>query len=400
MRRIFRLISDITVMSVLCLMWCSGCSNGPVQSPEHVSSAAATTPTKPGAEIGQTTDSSAIDGNQATGSTAAVENSVVAKAGEPEVTTVQQPDPAAVSENTPAEVPAEEKAAEKPKRKSIYDETANAQELIAKAVRQAKRDHKHVLIEWGGNWCGWCHLLHDCFTKVPEVSKIVHEEYVLVLIDSNSNSDLMKQYAQDHPIAGFPHLTVLNEEGTVLKNQDTEPLEKGKGHDPERVVTFLSEYMAPKVDAEKLVAEQMEHARQTGKRVLFRVGDPYCGWCNVLSRFIQDHESLFDKDYVNAKIDVMRMTNGESVAKAHRPENADGHPWFIILEPSGDVLATSVGPKGNIGYPGSSEEIAHFMKMLRDTRKSLTDDDLASIETDLNEFRIRREKKLAAPSAD
>ncbi|WP_373651674.1 DUF255 domain-containing protein [Schlesneria sp. DSM 10557] len=314
---------------------------------------------------------------------------------------LQQPPLSVESTNSAAaDTPAEATPSEKPKRKPIYDETADAKELIAKAVRRAQRDDKQVIIEWGGNWCGWCHLLHDCFTKVPEVAKIVNEEYELVLVDSNSNEKLMKEYTGDHSVQGFPHLTIVDQEGKVLTNQDTEPLEQGRRHDPALVTAFLSKWVVPKVDAEQLLSSKLELAKSSDKRVLFRVGDPYCGWCKVLSQFVQDHESLLAKDFVDVKIDTLRMSNGMKVSEAHRPPNANGHPWFIIMGPAGEVLATSVSDKGNIGYPGATEEIAHFMKMLRDTRKSLTDEDLASLEVDLNDFRIRREKKLAEKSSN
>ncbi len=44
----------------------------------------------------------------------------------------------------------------KTKRAPIYIEEPNGKELIAAALKKAKRDHKNVLVEWGGNWCGWC----------------------------------------------------------------------------------------------------------------------------------------------------------------------------------------------------------------------------------------------------
>lgn len=402
MRRIVRSMKCVSVLAVLCLNSLLGCgkstepsqASGPSNtsvSPNRVDQPAEMTAT-------QTTNiettvkevrSAKLDSATAT-----------AKDTQPDVVSQRQPEPAATTSAATADNPVEEKISEKPKRKPIYDEKADAQELIAKAVRRAQRDHKQVLIEWGGNWCGWCHLLHDCFTQVPDVAKIVQEEYELVLIDSNSNSNLLKQYAGNHQVKGFPHLTIVDAQGKVLTNQDTEPLEKGKGHDPQSVTKFLSEWMLAKVDAAQLFSEQMENAKRMNKRVLFRVGDPYCGWCKVLSQFIQDHESLFAKDYVDIKIDTERMVNGEKVAESHRPSGAQGHPWFVILDSSGKVLATSVSQKGNIGYPAAPDEIDHFMKMLRDTRQSISDDELTSIETDLNEFRIRRERKQAEQASN
>ena len=61
----------------------------------------------------------------------------------------------------------------------IYDEKADGGKQIEKALTDARKSHKNVLLQFGANWCGWCHLLHDTFTKVPEVKEIVHEEYTL-----------------------------------------------------------------------------------------------------------------------------------------------------------------------------------------------------------------------------
>lgn len=390
MRRLTCSMSCAT-FAVLSLVILFGCSKNAERGEQSRSTTSA--PASPLAES-QNETSTSTDLTQANPAKTDVSKTSSTNA-ESTITFDSKPEPAATTPSEPAESTNAEKPPAKPKRNPIYDEKANAQELIAKAVGRAKRDHKQVLIEWGGNWCGWCHLLHDTFTKVPAVAKIVYEEYELVLIDSNSNQELLKEYAGKHQVRGFPHLTVLDAEGKVLTNQDTEPLEKGKGHDPEAVTKFLSEWTLPKVDAEQLLAEQIEKAKQDDKRILFRVGDPYCGWCKVLSQFVQDHESLLAKDYVDVKIDTTRMTNGEKVAESHRPSGAQGHPWFIILDASGTVLATSVGAKGNIGYPFQPDEISHAVKMFRETRKSLSDDEIASMETDLNEFRIKREQKQA-----
>lgn len=127
--------------------------------------------------------------------------------------------------------------------------------------------------------------------------------------------------------------------------------------------------------------------------MLVRVGTPYCGWCNVLAQFVQDHESLFATDYVDIKIDTMRMTNGEQVAARLAPSENGGVPWMVILDASGKELANSFGPDGNVGYPYQPNEIAHFITMLRESRKKLTDADLEIIAADMNSYRDNREAK-------
>ncbi|MBC7966196.1 MAG: thioredoxin family protein, partial [Fuerstia sp.] len=235
----------------------------------------------------------------------------------------------------------------KPKREPIYLEEANGKALIAAALKKAQRDHKHVLIEWGGNWCGWCYKLHDVFHNDADVRPIVHEEFELVLIDSGKNGDLMREYGgKDRPFS-FPHLTVLDEHGAVLTNQETGSLEEGPKHDPKLVSQFLRTWIPEKVDAEQLLADSLMKAAGEDKRVLVRVGTPYCGWCTVLAQFFQDHESLITTDYVDIKIDTMRMTNGEQVAARLAPGEPGGVPWMVILDASGKELASSHGPEGN-----------------------------------------------------
>src|SRR5262245_53341770 len=76
-------------------------------------------------------------------------------------------------------------------RTPIYDEKADARALIEQAVQRAKADDKHVLIQWGGNWCGWCYKLHDLFESNEQIHTLLSSEYELVFIDS-SNTALAK----------------------------------------------------------------------------------------------------------------------------------------------------------------------------------------------------------------
>jgi thioredoxin-related protein len=285
----------------------------------------------------------------------------------------------------------------KPKRAPIYIEEPNGKELIAAALKKAKRDHKHVLVEWGGNWCGWCYKLHDVFHKNEDVQPIVFEEFELVLIDCGPNDELMKEYGGKDRQYSYPHLTILDEEGKVLTNQETGSLEEGDHHVPKLVSDFLNKWTPAKIDAEKLLSDSLAKAAAENKKVIVRIGDPYCGWCNVLAQFMQDHQSLFATDYIDIKIDTMRMTGGKEVADKLNPQKEyKGRPWIVILDSSGKTLSSSFGPEGNIGHPYQPNEIAHFIKMLKETRQNITDEDLKTIEADLHKVREEQEAKKPA----
>lgn len=296
-------------------------------------------------------------------------------------------------ENAPQATTASEATPKRTTREPIYDEAADGATLIAAALERARSDRKHLLIEWGGNWCGWCYKLHDMFTKDETVRPLVLEEFELVLLDSGTNRELMEQHGWEDRQFSYPHLTVLDVAGNVLTNQNTEPLEVGSHHDPAKVAEFLRRWSPERDDAESLITAALRKAADEDKRVLLHVGTPYCGWCKVLSRFLHERESLFAADYVDLKIDTLRMANGEAVAGRFQPGDSPGVPWMVILDASGEGLASSVGPEGNCGYPYSPAEIDHFMSMISATHRRMTDADLAAIRSDLNRYREEREKK-------
>jgi thiol:disulfide interchange protein len=124
-----------------------------------------------------------------------------------------------------------------------YDEAADAKADVAAAVEKAKKEKKRVLVTLGANWCGWCRSLDRTFTKDEKVSAALAKAYVPVKVDvgrMTKNLDLAASWGAD-PKKGVPLLVVLDGTGKAVKVQDTEVLEAGKGHDPEKVIAFLNE---------------------------------------------------------------------------------------------------------------------------------------------------------------
>src|ERR1700733_10174397 len=132
-------------------------------------------------------------------------------------------------------------------KKPVYDEKADAKALIDAALVSAKRENRRVLIQWGGNWCSWCLLLHERFHSDKDLAKTLRYEYDVVYIDSK-NKDLMEKYGQDNSKHGVPFLTVLDADGKVLINQSTVPFETKiddkNGHDPKKLQEFLQAHKA------------------------------------------------------------------------------------------------------------------------------------------------------------
>ena len=85
------------------------------------------------------------------------------------------------------------------------------------------------------------------------------------------------------------------------------------------------------------------------------------------------------------KIDVDRMKGGKDVDKRLRGGKESGIPWFAFLDAKGKVLATSEGPKGNVGFPFEPQEIAHFTSMLKATAKRIAPEQIEFLEKALQD---------------
>lgn len=132
-------------------------------------------------------------------------------------------------------------------RTNIYNETADGSKQIADALEIATKEHKHILLQFGANWCSWCHKLHQLFETNTTIAEILRNDYVVVMIDVNKghNSDTDTKYG--HPTRfGLPAIMVLDADGKQLITQDTGKLEEGDHHSPDKVVAFLKAW-APKL---------------------------------------------------------------------------------------------------------------------------------------------------------
>lgn len=141
-------------------------------------------------------------------------------------------------------------AAEQPARQArpaIYDRTADGNKQIEEALKTAKAENKHVLLQFGANWCGWCHKLHAAFQDNAELAKTLKDNYLVVLIDVDQvdgkmhNQDVVRRYGNPTQF-GLPVIVVLDKEGKQLMTQDTAKLEEDDHHDPKKVMEFLNRW--------------------------------------------------------------------------------------------------------------------------------------------------------------
>ena len=126
----------------------------------------------------------------------------------------------------------------------IYNEDADAKADIAAAVQKAKAENKHVLVKIGGNWCGWCKILHKVFRDNGEIATALKTNYVLVHVNyskKNKNPEIMKTLGYPQRF-GFPVLVVLDGKGSRIHTQNSVYLEEGKGYDSAAILRFLKNW--------------------------------------------------------------------------------------------------------------------------------------------------------------
>ncbi len=130
----------------------------------------------------------------------------------------------------------------------IYHPEADAKADIEKALKQAEKDHKNVIIQVGGNWCSWCLLFNKYIHENQEIANYIDQNYVYYHLNyskENKNEDILNDYGNPQK-NGFPVLLVLYPDGKLMHTQETGSLEEGKGYNFEKVMKFLQQYSPDK----------------------------------------------------------------------------------------------------------------------------------------------------------
>lgn len=123
-----------------------------------------------------------------------------------------------------------------------FDPSRDAAADVAQAVALAKAQGKRVIVDVGGEWCSWCHVLDRFIAANDDVRSLIERNYVWVKVNyskDNRNEAFLSRWPR---IRGYPHLFVLDANGALVRSQDTGMLESGKGYDKSRVVTFLQRW--------------------------------------------------------------------------------------------------------------------------------------------------------------
>jgi len=124
-----------------------------------------------------------------------------------------------------------------------YHPEADAAKDIDEAVVKAKKEHKYVLIQAGGNWCKWCLEFHRLCKADVQLDSIINSNFVWYHLNyskENKNESVFRKYRFPQRF-GFPVFLILDDNGNLIHIQNSEYLEDGgSSYDKKKTMSFLS----------------------------------------------------------------------------------------------------------------------------------------------------------------
>jgi thiol:disulfide interchange protein len=125
----------------------------------------------------------------------------------------------------------------------IFGPSRDAAADLATAEQQATAEHKLILLDVGGNWCGWCVIFDGVSHSDAKLHDVLEKKYVVVHVNmskENENRAFLSQYPK---IPGYPHFIVLSASGKLIISQGTDIFERthkeADGYDPDMLTEFF-----------------------------------------------------------------------------------------------------------------------------------------------------------------
>jgi thiol:disulfide interchange protein len=125
---------------------------------------------------------------------------------------------------------------------STYDPSRNAEADLTSALALAQSTGRNVLLDVGGDWCVWCHILDRYLAGKREVGDAFAASFVIVKINwspDNKNTAFLSRYPKAE---GYPHFIVLAPDGKLLESKNTAELEQGDSYNRRKMLAFAKKW--------------------------------------------------------------------------------------------------------------------------------------------------------------
>jgi thiol-disulfide isomerase/thioredoxin len=128
--------------------------------------------------------------------------------------------------------------------KQPYDESANADAVVAAAFDRAKKSHKLVLLDLGGNWCPDCIILANVM-RLPEMQKFMADHYEFASVDVgrfDKNLQIPARFGYTERLKGVPTVLVATPDGKLVNDGNVFALSDARHMTPQSLAAYLAEW--------------------------------------------------------------------------------------------------------------------------------------------------------------
>jgi thiol:disulfide interchange protein len=125
---------------------------------------------------------------------------------------------------------------------SVYDAKRDPAADLKLAISKAQAENKRILLDIGGDWCVWCHILDDYLGRNKSVGDAFAASFVVLKIQwslDHRNEAFLAAYPEAE---GYPHFYILDASGAYLGQQPTGDLERGDSYNRMKMLAFAEKW--------------------------------------------------------------------------------------------------------------------------------------------------------------
>jgi thiol-disulfide isomerase/thioredoxin len=128
--------------------------------------------------------------------------------------------------------------------KAPYDESANADAVVAGAFERAKKSHKLVMLDLGGNWCPDCIILANVM-RLPGMQEFMTAHYEFASVDVgrfDKNLQIPARFGFTKRLDGVPTIIVATPDGKLVNGGHVFALSDARTMTPQSLAEYLAEW--------------------------------------------------------------------------------------------------------------------------------------------------------------
>jgi thiol-disulfide isomerase/thioredoxin len=125
-----------------------------------------------------------------------------------------------------------------------YDEKADADAVVAAAFARAKKSHKRVMLDLGGNWCPDCIILANVM-RLPAMKDFMAAHYEFAAVDVgrfDKNLQIPARFGLTKRLEGVPTILVATPDGKLVNGGQVFALSNARDMTPQSLAAYLAEW--------------------------------------------------------------------------------------------------------------------------------------------------------------